>query len=68
MDLLRQLQRKRNVRAVEETPWMPSEMGEENQASRELAGDIATALGTWGNGCAGLSHLSHQDASSMEHR
>lgn len=49
MDLLRQLQREWNVRAVEEMPRTPSEMGEENQARRELAGGIATALGTWGS-------------------
>lgn len=49
MDLLRQLQREWNVRAVEETPRTPSGMGEENQARRELAGGITTALGTWGS-------------------
>ncbi|KAF4795578.1 hypothetical protein TURU_091840 [Turdus rufiventris] len=43
MDLLRQLQREWNVRAVEETPRTPSGMGEESQARKELAGGITTA-------------------------
>lgn len=49
MDLLRQLQSKRNAKVVEGVPWTPSKTGEGNWAPGELVGGLATAPGVQGS-------------------